>query len=194
MVRPLFVTPPYVYVLLAAGLVLAGRELLVRRYLGASSPVRADVDSIGVLWLATTPATVLAVAVPFTGVANAVAPAVWFWAGIVTMLAGYLLRLGALLTLGETFTQHVALHEDHQVVDRGPYRWVRHPAYTGAIGTYVGIGLALGNWVSLVLTTASALAGYGYRVRVEEGFLRRELEGYESYIEETPYRLVPFVW
>lgn len=194
MATPLFATAPYVYVLLGVGLLLAGREVLVRRYLGAGHERPGVVDSIGVLWLATTPGTTLAVLVPFTGVAALPAPALWFWLGITTMLAGFCLRLAALLTLGETFTQHVAVHRDHEVVDTGLYRWVRHPAYSGAIVPYVGIGLALGNWISLVLTTASALAGYGYRVRVEERYLRRELEGYEAYVEETPYRLVPFVW
>ena len=194
MARPLFATPPYVYVLIGAGLVLATREFLVRRYLGASGAVRAETNSIGVLWLATLPGTVVAVAVPFTGVANAAHPAAWFWLGVATMLVGYVVRLAALLTLGETFTQHVALQPDHEVIDRGPYRWIRHPAYTGAVVSYVGIGLALGNWLSLLATTGSALAGYGYRVVVEERFLRAELEGYEEYVESTPYRLLPLVW
>ena len=194
MARPLFATSPYVYVLLAAGLVLAGREVLVRRYLGEGEVVPAGVDTVRILWLATAPATAFAVLVPFTGVGNAAVPLSWFWAGIATMLAGYLLRLGALLTLGETFTQHVAVRVDHDVVERGPYRWVRHPAYTGAVLTYLGIGLAVGNWLSLLATTAGALLGYGYRIRVEERYLRETLAGYRTYCERTPYRLVPFVW
>jgi len=194
MARPLFVTAPYVYVLVGAGLVLATRELLVRRYLGAGGAVLAETNSIRVLWLATVPGTVVAVATPFTGVANAFHPTAWFWAGIATMLVGYVVRLAALLTLGETFTQHVALQPDHEVIESGPYRWVRHPAYTGAVVSYVGIGLALGNWVSLLATTGSALAGYGYRVIVEERFLRAELAGYEEYVESTPDRMIPFVW
>jgi len=194
MARPLFVTAPYVYVLIGAGLVLATREILVRRYLGAGGAVRSETDSIRVLWLATVPFTGVAVVVPFTGVANAATPAAWFWGGVATMLVGYVVRLAALLTLGETFTQHVALQADHEVIDSGPYRWVRHPAYTGAVVSYVGIGLALGNWLSLLVTTGSALVGYGYRVVVEERFLRTELEGYEAYLEATPDRLIPFVW
>ncbi|MEF8776386.1 MAG: isoprenylcysteine carboxylmethyltransferase family protein [Haloarculaceae archaeon] len=194
MARPLFVTAPYVYVLVGAGLVLATREILVRRSLGAGGAVRAETNSIRVLWLATVPGTVVAVATPFTGLANAAHPAAWFWAGVATMLVGYVVRIAALLTLDETFTQHVALQADHEVIESGPYRWVRHPAYTGAVVSYVGIGLALGNWVSLLATTGSALAGYGYRAIVEERFLRAELEGYEEYLEATPYRLIPFVW
>ncbi len=194
MARPLFVTPPYVWLLLAAGLLLAAREGLVRTVLGAGAVRYAEVDAIGVLWLATTPATVLAVLLPFTGVGNVAAPAAYFWAGLVTILVGFVGRLAALFTLGDTFTQHVGLRADHDLATTGPYRVVRHPAYTGAIITYVGIGMALGNWLSLGIVTVAAFVGYSYRVRVEERYLRAELPGYEAYAEETPWRLVPFVW
>lgn len=194
MARPLFVTSPYVWVLLGVGLVLALREVLVRAYLGPGPGPETDVDSITVLWLATTPGTVLALVVPFTGIGTVPFPTATFWLGLTVMLAGFLLRLSALLTLGSAFTQHVAVREGHSVVERGPYRVVRHPAYTGAVLTYLGIGLALGNWLSLLAISLSALAGYGYRIRIEERHLRRRLAGYEAYAERTPYRLVPGVW
>lgn len=194
MARPLFVTSPYAWVLLGAGTVLALREVLVRSYLGFGPESDADVDSITLLWLATTPGTAVALLAPFTEVGTLSTPETAFWAGVGVMLVGFLIRLSAILTLGGAFTQRVAVREGHPVVERGLYRLVRHPAYTGAVITYLGIGLALGNWVSLFATVASALAGYGYRIRIEERVLRRSLDGYEAYVARTPYRLVPGVW
>ena len=60
-------------------------------------------------------------------------------------------------------------------MEDGPYRVLRHPSYTGGLLTMVGIGLAIGNWLSLLLVV---LAAYGYRIQVEErrqGPLRRQL-------------------
>jgi phospholipid methyltransferase len=54
------------------------------------------------------------------------------------------------------------------VVEDGPYRWVRHPSYTGLILTFVGFGLALGNWAALAVVAVVPTAGLVYRMRVEE--------------------------
>ena len=51
---------------------------------------------------------------------------------------------------------------------KGPYRWIRHPAYGGALLTIVGVPLALGTWAGALVTAAIGLAAYSYRVRVEE--------------------------
>jgi protein-S-isoprenylcysteine O-methyltransferase Ste14 len=191
--RPLYLHHPYVIVFLAAGVVLATREALVRRYLGGERPTD-DAHSFVVLWVATGVGTTTALLLPFTGVATMPAPALAFWLGIAVMLAGFLLRLAAIRWLGRLFSHRVAVRPDHRVVEAGPYRFVRHPSYTGAVVTYLGIGVACGNWLSIATAVAGAFVGFAYRIRVEEQFLRRELAGYETYAEKTPYRLVPFVW
>jgi protein-S-isoprenylcysteine O-methyltransferase Ste14 len=60
----------------------------------------------------------------------------------------------------------VRVHPDQTVVERGPYRWVRHPSYTGLIMTFVGIGLALGNWAALALLVVVPTAGLVVRIRL----------------------------
>jgi protein-S-isoprenylcysteine O-methyltransferase Ste14 len=72
-------------------------------------------------------------------------------AGLVLMVAGIAIRQWAVFVLGRFFTVDVRVHDHQTVVERGPYRWVRHPAYTGLILTFVGIGLALENWAALAL-------------------------------------------
>lgn len=123
------------------------------------------------------------------------APTVAFWLGLGTILLGVLVRQYAVRTLGEGFDLEVTVDEDDAVVDSGPYRWVRHPSYTGALLSLVGVGVTLGNWLSVAAALLAGLAGYGYRIRVEERVLREILgEEYLEYAERTPYRLVPGLW
>lgn len=117
-----------------------------------------------------------------------------FWAGLVLMLAGTAFRWYAIRVLGKFFTRSVATRVGQYVVDTGPYRLIRHPSYSGALLALLGLGLALTNWLSLLLAVAGALIGYGYRVRVEERALATDLgQPYRAYMQHTR-RFVPYVW
>lgn len=116
-----------------------------------------------------------------------------YWAGSGLFLAGALLRRHCFRVLGKFFSGAVTVQADHQVVDHGAYRWVRHPSYTGGIAIFLGIGLALGNWISIALLVAIPLAVYSYRIAVEErALLLRIGEPYRDYMGRTK-RLIPFV-
>lgn len=121
-------------------------------------------------------------------------PGALFWAGIATMLAGVAFRWYAIRVLGRFFTRDVATHEGQVVVEKGPYRLIRHPSYTGNLLVVAGIGLALANWASLAVVLAFALAGHAYRVRVEEQALCAALgDAYRDYMKRTR-RFIPWVW
>lgn len=114
-------------------------------------------------------------------------------AGIALMLLGVALRWWAIAVLGRYFTLDVAVHSTQTVVQSGPYRFVRHPSYSGTLLTLLGVGLALDNWASLVAVLAGGLIGHLYRVRVEERALREALgEPYAEYMRRTK-RFIPFV-
>jgi protein-S-isoprenylcysteine O-methyltransferase len=116
-----------------------------------------------------------------------------FFAGIVLMWAGIGFRYYAMRVLGRYFTFQVDVHSGQTVIEAGPYRYIRHPSYTGALITVVGLGLALGNWASLVAVLVCVLIGYAYRIRVEEAALVSVLgQPYTEYMRRTA-RLVPFV-
>jgi protein-S-isoprenylcysteine O-methyltransferase Ste14 len=126
----------------------------------------------------------------------ALAGARWplFVAGIVLMCAGIALRQWAVATLGRFFTIDVRVQPSQTVVDRGPYRWVRHPAYTGLILTFLGFGLALGNWAALAVAFLVPTAGLVYRINIEERALLDGLgELYRRFAASRP-RLFPEVW
>ena len=121
-------------------------------------------------------------------------PIAVFWLGIVLMLGGIVFRQMAIRTLGKYFTFTVRVRAEQPVVDFGPYRWVRHPSYTGSLLTMIGIGLALLNWASLLCIVVFAGAGFAKRIAVEERALSGALgEPYRAYMRRT-WRLLPFVF
>ena len=121
-------------------------------------------------------------------------PTLVFFTGIGLMLAGVAFRWWAIAALGKSFTFDVAVLSGQKVVDSGPYRYIRHPSYTGALMTQLGIALALGNWAGLLALMVCMAIAYAYRISVEEQALAAALgEPYKQYMQRT-YRLVPFLF
>jgi len=93
------------------------------------------------------------------------------------------------------FSEVVRIQEDrgHQVATDGPYRFVRHPGYTGAILSFLGTPLLLGSWWAFI-PTVIGIGGYVLRTALEDRTLQLELEGYRAYTERVHYRLIPGMW
>jgi protein-S-isoprenylcysteine O-methyltransferase Ste14 len=81
----------------------------------------------------------------------------------------------------------------HHVISSGPYAFVRHPMYSGAILFFIGIPLLLGSLWGLIAAPLLALM-FAIRVTIEERTLRSGLEGYDAYTSQVRYRLLPGVW
>lgn len=114
--------------------------------------------------------------------------------GLVLILAGYVLGTWALMT-NRFFSGMVRLQTDrsHTVVTNGPYHWIRHPGYLGALITYLGTPFFLDSrWALLAvlfLTTALVV-----RTRLEDQFLQQQLAGYAEYAKKVKFRLLPGIW
>jgi protein-S-isoprenylcysteine O-methyltransferase Ste14 len=138
------------------------------------------------LWVGTPLASIV------TGAAMTVGRPVIFVFGLVLALAGIALRQYAIASLGRFFTVRVMTRPDQTVVESGPYRYVRHPSYSGSLVTLLGVLLCSTNWLTLACF-ALALPGFLYRIRVEEGALLDALgQPYRDYMGRTK-RLVPFL-
>ena len=123
----------------------------------------------------------------------AVLPSWAFYLGIGLMIAGILLRQWSIAVLGRYFSRTVGVQDGQAVVDRGPYRLVRHPAYTGSLLTIVGLGLVLQSWGAVLVLIAFFGVAFGYRIHVEEGVLTSKLgDEYVAYAKRTK-RLIPYV-
>jgi protein-S-isoprenylcysteine O-methyltransferase Ste14 len=117
-----------------------------------------------------------------------------FVLGLAIVVLGVALRQWAVLSLGRFFTVQVRVRSDQTVVDAGPYRWVRHPSYSAIIVSFVGIGVALENWLSLAVLVVVPTIGLIIRIRVEERALLDALgEPYREF-SLSRARLFPKVW
>jgi protein-S-isoprenylcysteine O-methyltransferase Ste14 len=116
------------------------------------------------------------------------------WVGLGAMVCGLGLRVWAMAVLGKFYTRTLFTAPDQHVVDKGPYRWLRHPGYLGSLLVWVGSGFAHGNWLLAVVIASAMLPAYGHRIASEERLLRGCFGGaYESYARRT-WRLVPFLF
>ena len=121
------------------------------------------------------------------------------WDTIVTlsfviMVLGLILRSWAVFTLGRFFTWHVEVQSDQKVIRCGPYRFVRHPSYTGAIMTYFFGTIFLHAWVSACLALILLPLTFMRRIRLEETTLKNSLgKEYEVYCREVK-ALIPGIW
>ena len=115
-------------------------------------------------------------------------------AGLIVMWLGLAIRVWAIAALGRAFRTSVEVDTGQAVVSHGPYRWVRHPSYTGLLLIVTGFGLAVGNWLALVVCVVLPLSALLRRIHVEEAELIRVLgDPYRAYQTQTK-RLIPGVW
>lgn len=117
-----------------------------------------------------------------------------FFVGICLMLLGIALRWYSVAVLGKYFTFDVAIQGGQTLIEVGPYRYVRHPSYSGALLSLLGFGLALGNWAGLAAALSCLGFAYFYRIPIEEQALSSALgDVYKQYMNRT-WRLVPFLF
>ena len=94
--------------------------------------------------------------------------------------------------LGRGFTPYPRPSASGELVDRGPYRAVRHPVYSGALVLFVGYSLCTG--VLALVVTAGLGVVWALKARVEERFLQERYAAYAGYARRVRYRLVPFLY
>jgi len=140
-------------------------------------------------------ATFTAFAIAATVQSATLAHPLWsFWVGLSAIVGGSLLRRHCRRMLGSSFTGAVIVNPDQSVVDRGAYHYVRHPSYTAGTIMFLGIGLALANWIGLAVLVGAVSIVYGYRVDVEERALVTVIgDPYRRYMSRTK-RFVPLLF
>ena len=121
-------------------------------------------------------------------------PLGWQWVAAVLVAAAIGLSVWAMV-VNAYFSAVARLQTDRgqRVVSGGPYAWVRHPSYAGAVLTSVAMPVMLGTlwaWLPQLLVGAVLVA----RTALEDRMLREGLDGYAEYAERVRWRLAPWVW
>ncbi|MCW2798873.1 MAG: putative methyltransferase [Aeromicrobium sp.] len=117
-----------------------------------------------------------------------------FAIGFVIAWAGIGLRTWAIGSLGRLFTITVMTSADQRVVDSGPYRYLRHPGYSGLILVLVGAALMFGNWIGVAAIVVIPTIGLLLRIRVEERAMTDTLGSAYRDFADSRKRLIPYVW
>lgn len=112
--------------------------------------------------------------------------------GMSLFLGGIGFRLRAVSSLGRHYSHIVRRVEGHRVIDSGPYRFVRHPAYAGMIAAHLGVVVYYSSAPALCFLVLALVPSIILRIRVEERMLL-EIDGYDAYAAGRK-RLVPGVW
>jgi protein-S-isoprenylcysteine O-methyltransferase Ste14 len=119
------------------------------------------------------------------------------WAQTVATLVlavGYAVAVWAMM-VNRFFSAVARIQEDRGqvVVKDGPYHYVRHPSYAGAVMSYLALPIMLDAAWALI-PSLGVIVAVVLRTQLEDQLLQEELDGYRRYTEETPYRLIPGIW
>jgi len=118
----------------------------------------------------------------------------FFIIGSILVLAGLIIRVTSILKLKQQFTYTVTRIEDHELIETGLYKIIRHPGYLGQLIIFLGISTCLSNWLSIILMIIPVLLGYLNRINVEEKFMVEQMgQRYLDYQKRTK-RLIPTIY
>jgi protein-S-isoprenylcysteine O-methyltransferase Ste14 len=119
---------------------------------------------------------------------------IFFAIGSIIALTGLIIRVTSILQLKQHFTYTVTKIENHELIETGLYKIIRHPGYLGQIIIFMGIATCLSNWLSILLMVIPVLLGYHNRINVEEKFMAEQLgQKYLDYRNRTK-RLIPAIY
>jgi protein-S-isoprenylcysteine O-methyltransferase len=174
---------------------LASEILLTVTRRGSGRGVKQDRSTLAILWVVISISVVAAVLIASRVELGAIAHHVLCrWLGAIIFAAGIALRCWAIVTLGRFFTVDVQIEADHELVERGPFRVVRHPSYSGILLAFLGFGLSLANWIALVVLLVPIFIAFVRRMNVEEDALRGALgDAYANYVARTR-RIIPGIY
>jgi protein-S-isoprenylcysteine O-methyltransferase Ste14 len=180
--------------LAAIGLLGVSPSLLAERSRPAAGGERADVVLSAAFTLLLYPGTLVASGLERRVGASPDFPVSIQIVALGLFAAGYGFSFWA-MQVNAFFTTVVRIQTErgHRVVDRGPYRWVRHPGYAGGIVAHLALPVSLGSSWGLVPATLGCLL-LAARIVGEERMLRSGLAGYPDYAARVRWRLVPGVW
>jgi protein-S-isoprenylcysteine O-methyltransferase Ste14 len=114
--------------------------------------------------------------------------------GTIIIVIGLLFRIWAIRKLGKFFEPVVVIKKDQPIIKTGPYKYIRHPAYAGGYLSFIGCGVALGNWIGLILIMILVFIGFYQRIKIEEKILLQGFgKEYQTYINTTK-KLIPYIY
>lgn len=149
---------------------------------------------LGIAYMIVSLGLLIAPLFDYLGIAVMPRPELVGWLGLLIAVVGMGLRLWANQVLGEFYTRTLRVSEKQVIVEKGPYALIRHPGYLGMILVWVGAGLAVTNWIVLLVAVVVMVTAYAYRIQTEEAMLANTYgTQYQAYQQRTR-KLIPFIY
>ena len=150
-----------------------------------------DKNSLGIIWVVILLSITLGV---FTAFAFPRFNLIEYFSGISLIIIGISIRFIAIFSLKSLFTSNVSIYYDHKLKTDGIFKKIRHPSYLGSLISFLGLGLTLGNWISLLIIFLPVLCAFLYRINIEEKVLMNNFnEEYLNYKKKTK-KLIPYLF
>jgi protein-S-isoprenylcysteine O-methyltransferase Ste14 len=116
------------------------------------------------------------------------------YTGLALIVTGMVIRFLAIRALGKFFTVDLTFQKEQSLIKEGLYKHIRHPAYAGSLLSFLGLGLALNNWLSTLIVFIPVFLSMLYRIRLEEKMLLEKTGAeYREYMQHTR-RLIPKIF
>lgn len=183
-------------VLIALSVVWLGSEIVLARVKRSKQTDKSpDRSSLRLLWIVIVVSIIcgniaVGLGVGGFGGRSTVLPTI----GITLIVCGLVIRWVAILSLKRQFTVDVSIVEGHRIISEGIYRYVRHPAYSGSLVSFFGLGLCFSNYVALFIVFVPICWAFLHRINIEERVLCEAFGNeYVQYCASTK-RLIPGVY
>jgi protein-S-isoprenylcysteine O-methyltransferase Ste14 len=171
-------------------------EILLNRILRSGCEDRKGLDkgSVRIIWITIGLANTAGILFAFLNLVPVGKTLLIPCTGLGLIVAGMMIRFIAVYSLGRFFTVDLTIREHHKLKKDGLYRFIRHPSYTGSLASFLGFGLSLNDWISLVVIFLPVTLAMLYRIRIEEKLLVEQFgQEYAGYMNKT-WRLVPLIY
>ena len=171
-------------------------EIVLNRILHSKSNDRKNIDkgSLIVLWTTIMVSITLSVFIANSIYLPIVLNPVIQYVGLAMIYIGIIIRIIAIVTLGQFFTVDVTIRADHRLKKNGIYKYLRHPSYSGSLLSFIGLGLTMNNWISLLLISLSIIIAFIFRIKVEEKVLIDEFGSEYLEYRKVTKGLIPFLY
>ena len=171
-------------------------EILLNRLLHSKSTDRqhADKNSLPLIWATIIATIAIAVFISMKFYLPVFFNSAFEYAGLALIVIGILLRLIAVVSLGRFFTVDVTIRQGHKLKKDGVYKYVRHPSYSASLLSFIGFGISLNSWLSLLITTVAILTVFIFRMKIEEKILIEQFGAEYLEYKKTTSGIIPFIY
>ena len=171
-------------------------EILLNRLvrLKSTNSKGLDKNSLNLIWIAIIVSMTSGVLIAVYWAAPIIKTNLLLYIGSALIVFGMLIRFIAIRTLGKFFTVNLAIHGDQSLIKTGLYKYIRHPSYTGSLLSFLGFGLSLNNWLSLIIIIVPILVTFINRINIEEKLLLEQFGSEYNEYKKGARRLIPWIY